>query len=254
VPCARVGAAGQEFDWKELLMRAFSQAFVCIFWLSSTLADFDIASRASRIAALFTAKSLADVHAEITAMRPPAVSASDKQILLRDLPQVTGSTRVTGPQLDCLAARLQTTLEFHGRAGVVELVLFRDPRPIVFSKPGVVVGLSTEVVKLVGDDDAALVGVVAHELAHEYVAIAKFDARASKDKVKLQELELFCDGVAVVTLLALRLDPARYSTALTKICTHSHAAREMNDGSGTHPALATRLRLIAEIDARKRSH
>ena len=65
---------------------------------------------------------------------------------------------------------------------------------------------------------------------------------------------MFCDAVAVVTLVTLQQDPARYGRALGRICTHSKAAAAMNDGSGTHPALATRLRVIAEVGALLEGH
>ena len=59
-------------------------------------------------------------------------------------------------------------------------------------------------------------------------------------------MELFCDAVAVVSLLTLHLDPACYCKALKRICEHSQAAKWLNDGTGSHPALAVRSKLIDE--------
>lgn len=231
-------------------MKALALLLACSLWGTSVLAQDQAADQIARVKAEFAGKSFAEINATLASMRPLAFSESDKKMLMRDLPLITDSNRVADRrQLDRLAARLQATLKLYDRAGVIELVVFRDPRPIIYNKPGVVVVLSTEMLKMVGDNDAALVGVVAHELAHEYVAMSMLHALQATDLVKIRQLELFCDAVAVITLLNLQLDPASYSQALTRICAHSKAAASLNDGTGSHPALATRLKLIAEIRA-----
>ena len=169
-------------------------------------------------------------------MRPEAVSQTDKSLLMRELPLVNAHNRVEdGRQLVRLYARVETTLELYKRHGIVDLVIFRDSRPIVYSKPGVVLVISTEVLKIVGSDDAALIGLVAHELAHEYVAMQMLSALRSGDLSRIRELELFCDAVATVVLLNLGLDPAHYASVLRRIATHSQAAAALNDGSNSHP-------------------
>lgn len=231
-------------------MKALTLLLAFSLWASSAFAQ-DLADRQiAEIKADFAGKSLADVNAALARIRPMKVTESDKKVLLQDLPLVTSTNRVSDHrQLDRLAARLRVVLELQDRAGVVDLILFRDPRPIIYNKPGVVVVLSTQVLEIVGNDDAALVGVVAHELAHEYVAILFQNAVKAHDQARLRRLELFCDAIAVTTLLNLKLAPAGYGKALERICTHSQSAAELNDGSGSHPALAVRLKLIGEIQS-----
>ena len=229
-------------------MKALALLVACSLWVSSALAQDKTEDQIARVMANFEGKSLADINSALASMRPKPLNESDKKKLLEDLPLVTAANRISDrKRLEHLVARLQDALRFHARAGVVEIIVFNDPRPIVYNKPGVVVVLSTEVLKIVGVDDAALVGVVAHELSHEYVAMAMLYALRAGDDVRIRELELFCDAVAVVTLLSLHMNPASYSEALKRICRHSQAAAALNDGSSSHPSLDARLKLIAAL-------
>jgi hypothetical protein len=231
-------------------MKALALLVACSLWVPSALAQKKTEDQIARVKATFEGKSLADINTALASIRPEPFNESDRKKLLEDLPFVTAANRITErKQLEHLGARLQNALKLHGRAGIVELIVFNDPRPIVFNKPGVVVALSTEVLKIVGGDDAALVGVVAHELAHEYVAMPMLYALRAGDNERIRELELFCDAVAVVTLLSLQMNPTSYSEALDRICRHSQAAAYLNDGSGSHPSLGVRLKLIAGIKA-----
>lgn len=233
-----------------MIVKSLTLFVACSLWVSSALAQNLNDQQIAQIKSDFAGKSAADVNAALGRIRPMRVSESDKKILLKDLPLVASTNRVTDRrELARLSARLLAVLTLHDRSGVVELIVFRDSRPIIYNKPGVVVVLSTEVLKLVGDDDAALIGVVAHELAHEYVAMQTLIALRANDQAKLRRLELFCDAIAVATLLNLNLAPAGYAKVLEHICTHSQSATELNDGSGSHPALAVRLKLISEIQA-----
>jgi predicted Zn-dependent protease len=138
-------------------------------------------------------------------------------------------------------------LKFYKRDGIVDLIIFEDTRPIVYSKAGVMIAISTEVLKIVGPDDAALAGIIAHESAHEYVAMQMLSAVQARDLERFRELELFCDAVAVVVLLDLGLDPSRYAQVVSRIANYSTAAVILNDGSNSHPAVDARLRLILDI-------
>jgi Zn-dependent protease with chaperone function len=231
-------------------MKPLALLLACSLWVPSALAQDKTEEQIARVKANFAGKSLAEINSALASMRPEPFSESDKKKLLEDLPLVTAANRISDRnRLEHLVARLQGALRLHGRAGIVEIIVFNDPRPIVYNKPGVVVVLSTEVLKIVRGDDAALVGVVAHELAHEYVAMRMLYALRASDDFRIRELELFCDAVAVVTLLSLQMNPNSYSEALERICRHSQAAEHLNDGSSSHPSLDARLRLIAGIKA-----
>jgi Zn-dependent protease with chaperone function len=229
-------------------MKTFALLTACIVGAASTFAQAANEAEIARVESRFVGKSLSQITLALAAMRPDPVSRLDKAIVMRELPMITERNRVASPrQLDRLYARLETTLRFYHRYGVVDLVIFRDPRPIIYSMSGVVLVISTEVLKIVGDDDGALAGMVAHELAHECVAMEMLQAFKTGDLARMRELELFCDAAAVVALLDLDFDPDRYANALKRIASHSPATAFLNDGSISHPAIDARLRLISDI-------
>jgi len=231
-----------------LLSNALVLLMVLSFGVSAVFAQDQKEIEISRAESGFTGKSLAEINLALARMRPEPVSQSDRVILTSSLPFLTDRNRVEDTrQLALLYARIEKTLRFCQRYGVVDLILFRHPEPIVYSRAGVVLAISTEVLKIIGNDDAALAGIVAHELAHEYVALQMLSAIRSGNLSGIRELELFCDAVAVVVLLDLGLDPANYSRALKRIARHSKAATVLNDGSSTHPAIELRLQVISDI-------
>ena len=82
------------------------------------------------------------------------------------------------------------------------------------NKPGAFVAVTTTLLQLVGNDDSALTGLISHELAHEYIASEMVDAYKSHDLARQRELELYCDAVAVATIIALNQNPTRYAEIL----------------------------------------
>ncbi len=59
--------------------------------------------------------------------------------------------------------------------------------------------------------------LVADEIAHEYVWDEYQKAMARNDHQKMQQLELSCDGIAVLTLRSLGLDAEHLVSAVKKI-------------------------------------
>ncbi len=242
------GTATGQVPKARLLSNTLVLLMALSFGVTSVLAQDPKMSEITRAESGFSGRSLAEINLALAKMRPEPVSQSDKLILERGLPILTDRNRIENPrQLSLLYARAETTLRFCHRYGVVDLILFRHREPIVYSHAGAVLAISTEVLKIIGDNDAALAGIVAHELAHEYVALQMLSAIRTGDLSKIRELELFCDAVAVVVLLDLGLDPAHYSRALQRIARHSQAAAALNDGSRTHPAIELRLQVISDI-------
>jgi Zn-dependent protease with chaperone function len=246
-----VGPINKRIATGQVRSKPSSKALGLVLALSLGLSVFahgQERSEVSRAESGFAGRSLAEVNLALATMRPERVSESDKVILTRVLPVLTDRNRVVDArQLALLSARTEATLRFCQRYGVVDLILFRHSEPIVFSKPGVVLGIATELLKIVGDDDAALAGIVAHELAHEYIALQMLSAVRAGDLSKMRELELFCDAVAVIVLLDLSLDPVHYSRVLKRIARHSPASTALNNGSSTHPAIEQRLQVILDI-------
>lgn len=76
-----------------------------------------------------------------------------------------------------------------------------------------------------------LVAVVAHDLAHDLVWDAYADAWRRHDTRALQELELWCDGVAVLVLHRLGHDPNHLARALTRLARHNARFKATSDVS-----------------------
>lgn len=203
-----------------------------------------------RVESRFRGKYLADVRSALNRALPARVTDSDKELLMKNLPAMVHQNRIhDSNQLARLQERLATTLNLYHRNGVVELIIFSHAEPIVLSKAGAVLVFSTELLRIVGSDEAALIGVAAHELAHEYVALEFLEALRAANLSRMREIELFCDAVAAVVLIELGFDPAAYAKVLDKIATHTPAAATLNDGTNSHPAVSSRVKLITNIAA-----
>ena len=70
-------------------------------------------------------------------------------------------------------------------------------------------------------DKSELLAIGAHELGHEYVWAEYAEAQREGNARRLQELELQCDGFAVITMAALRADPERLVSAATKLARYN---------------------------------
>jgi hypothetical protein len=201
-----------------------------------------------RVLAPFRNSSIDDIFDYLDKIRVARVSKSDKEVLLRDIPLVTAKTRINDQrEIFRVQTRVRAVLALHQRAQTIEFIIFRYEQPVILTKPGVVIAISTRFLDLVGGDDAALSGAVSHEIAHQYVALEIYGALQRGDMARLRELELFCDAIAVASLIALGMDPARYSQLLKKVMSFSPEAVKLNDGHGETPSLATRLKLIGEV-------
>jgi len=62
-----------------------------------------------------------------------------------------------------------------------------------------------------------LQATVAHEIGHDYVWAEYQLAEKRKDNVRLRQLELFCDAVAIVTLRRVGVEPINLIRALMKL-------------------------------------
>ncbi len=104
------------------------------------------------------------------------------------------------------------------------------------------VGLHARMVLLLSRDALAVVtagelqALAIHELAHESVWDEYQAAIAARDEARMQELELLCDGIAVLTLKRLHRPPDDLIRAVTKIVRH-------NEGLGTRDAVRSHVSL-----------
>jgi hypothetical protein len=104
------------------------------------------------------------------------------------------------------------------------------------------VGLHARMVLLLSRDALAVVtaselqALAIHELAHEVFWDEYQAAIAARDEPRMQELELLCDGITVLTLKRLQRAPDDLLRAVTKIVRH-------NEGLGTRDAVRSHVSL-----------
>lgn len=212
----------------------------------------EVAANDAAVAAVLGAlkgKSFAEIYAAYAARRPTQPYPILKRIAISDcyakLPVVADDARQAA-----LKRRLGRMLSIF-EAGEREVILFRGAEPNAFNLPGIALGMSTGLLEALNPSDEELLGIAAHELAHEFfVHLERQPAGASpteSDVARQREIELMCDAVAVAALRELNYDPATYSRMIAKIVEHSAATRSVNDGHKSHPSLTSRLKLISGL-------
>jgi hypothetical protein len=195
----------------------------------------------------FHNKTLADCMAMMDRLRPQAVTAQEKVILRAEGFDLVNKTEIKDPALlQELYRRTQKVFEFHHRAGIVEYLLFKNSDPVLMTKPGAFIAISSRALEIAQDDDA-LNGIIAHELSHELLAMQFLDAYTTHNCEKLRIIELLCDVFATITMLELKMNPDRFADALKDIVHNSKGAEKLNDGTKGMPSLEARLQTIAEI-------
>lgn len=171
----------------------------------------------------------------------------EKTIVRRQGLPVIASSRV-----ERLKAALRPVLDYHERGELPIYVLeSKQPKANFFDRAVIVITTGL----LYGVTDEDMRGIVAHELAHEYVWDEGKKAKTEKDKELMWEMELFCDAVAAFTLKEIGGDPASYARALARLA----MIRITTDLSGagvdnTHPWLDDRKKLNKFLCQRLNHH
>ena len=119
------------------------------------------------------------------------------------LPQVDVIS-ASGGQLAKLLA-LGPILKYHERESAIDVKVLRVDGATAAFLAGAAILITEPTLEVLSSQE--LQATVAHELGHEYFCGEFEVARQHADYATLQEIELRCDGIAVITLHALGLDP-----------------------------------------------
>lgn len=146
-----------------------------------------------------------------------------------------------GRRIDRLKAALQPVLDYHERSRMPVYVLWSE-QPKSYLVERAVLIITTRMMVIASDEEIR--GIVAHELAHEYVWEERSRAQEVKNAELMRESELFCDVVAAFTLKEIGDDPASYRRILGRL-THIGITMgsAMRHESDTHPSLYARKKL-----------
>jgi hypothetical protein len=230
-------------------MRARTNVSLLTFWLvarsivcaAGTQPEDGPPQRALRF---FQALEATDVAAWLRASRPAPATPADRARAVGVLPEKGDLTPDSGERAKLAA--LQRILAYHERGQVFEIRLIDVPQAVIALYDRAVILISRPALRLVSGPE--LQALVAHEIGHEYFWSEFERSRERDDKPGRQELELKCDGIAVLTLAALNLDPARLMAGLRKIWGFNQALGATANAGG-YPTMRDRERLVAAVQA-----
>jgi hypothetical protein len=149
----------------------------------------------------------------LKSIRPPRLSVQMKSLALTYLPP-EGEVNPDASSVAVLE-KLLPILAYHERESIMEIKLIQASPAAVAVYARCVLIISEQTLRLLSVSE--LQALAAHELGHEYVWEAYESALERRDSRSIRELELWCDGVAVLTLLDLRIDPHSLATGILKI-------------------------------------
>ena len=176
--------------------------------------------------------------------RPTPVSAGDKARILSSLPETGEITNLNAQGIHKLAA-LTRVLRATDSVYVVKVI----------AVPQAAIGLHARTVLLISE--AALIllsadelqALVAHQFGQEDVWLEYERAFGLADRNRLKELELVCDGIALVTLHGLGMDPSRLIAGVDKIGRFNRERFGTAVNEGSYPTLAQRRAFARALTA-----
>jgi hypothetical protein len=157
--------------------------------------------------------SIADAHEYLQRTHPDCISQSLRARLLLKLP-VTGEAQPTAAGRLKLSA-IDPVLEYHNQKSMFVVKVIVVDRAFVGLHGRSILLISGRALELLTPEE--LRAVVAHEIGHEYFWDDYQAAASLGDTGKMWQVELQCDAVAVLTLLALDADPAALIEGLSKL-------------------------------------
>jgi hypothetical protein len=181
-------------------------------------------------------------------LRPDPLPAHLRDQVIASLPP-EGEVRPSAKEARKLAA-IEPVLRYHQRQDVLQLKLITVGHAFVGLHARTVLLVSREALDLI--DIPELQALVAHEVGHEYVWDEYQAAVAAADQDKVRELELRCDGVAVITLRDLGLD-ARPLVSAVKSLTRFNERVGAVASASSYSSLKDRVAFIETVDRLSRA-
>jgi hypothetical protein len=178
--------------------------------------------------------------------RPAPVSPEAKAMVLKSLPPEGEITTLNGSAKGKVAA-LHPVLRAIQRAGVYEIKVIDVPQAAVGIHGRAVILISKPALEILETDQ--LRALVAHEAAHEYVWNAWEQAAKRGDWKRLQQLELICDGIAVVILHQIGVEASSLISGVERITLWNLLRFGMSLNARKHPTLAQRREFARDVAA-----
>ena len=178
------------------------------------------------------------VFAELLeAARPAPVSAPDKARILAALPE-EGEIRNLAVPLRQKVEALSRVLSAAQRQSVYEVKIISLPQAAIVLHARAILVISERTLSLLSAVE--LQAVVAHEIGHEYVWAEYEQAKTSTDHHQLQELELFCDAIAITMLHRLDIEASQLMRGIEKISRFNQERMGTAINESDYPTVAQR--------------
>lgn len=175
--------------------------------------------------------------------RPAPVTPQFASEIRGALPQ-EGEVRNLTPADGYKLASISAVLRAHNREGVYLVKVVDSQQARVGLHARFVVLVTRTALRMLSATQ--LQAVVAHEIGHEYLWLDYESARAKGDSRRLRSLELFCDGIALLTLARIGLEPETLIDAL-RLMEFSNGRNGLVQEFDSHPTLLDRVELARQI-------
>lgn len=217
---------------------------VATWWLAGVLAAGDTLAQSfpTRPAELLAMEPLRLLDLAALA-RPPAVSEEQKRLALSRLPSDGEVTDLSQESIKKLRG-MSAVLRHAHRESTYVLKVVDVPQAAIGNYFRSAILISRSALSLLARDE--LEAVVAHEVGHEYVW-AEYDGAVNRsDRKRVRELELVCDGIAVLMLRSAGLDETALIRALEKIIRfNTRFGTAVNERA--YPSLHERRKLVRTL-------
>jgi hypothetical protein len=141
-------------------------------------------------------------------------------------------------------AALEPVLAFHDRHGVLAVKVIDLPEAVLVIYQRSVLLVARPAFRLLST--AELQAAVAHEIGHEYFWSEFEDTRLAGDVARQQTLELKCDGIAALTMLALGFNVSRLGSAMRRMIEFNETLGATTDTTA-YPTVQERERFVRNL-------
>ena len=197
--------------------------------LKTGLSERDIAETIASFKTSDPGKGVREFKKNIPA---PITDPKVKKLAFEKVDGEFGKFRVRNPLLEKrLRALISQVLKLYGRENAYDLYVFKNRSPYIINQSGVMLVMTTGLLKELSSDDE-LLGLVAHEVGHDYFAeyskysehlfLSVYQKRKESAFIRhfahvLAILELHCDAFASITLEHLGYNPTAFTSAVIRM-------------------------------------
>ncbi len=201
----------------------------------------------ARALRFFQALPVGDIRDAIAPFRPERITTDQLNAALYRLP--AQGELIPDAQEVAKLAQLDALFAYYSRLGVVVTKVVDLPRARIGLYARSILLVSRPALNLL--TAVELQAVAAHELGHEYFWDDYYHASALGDTRALQEVELKCDGLAALALVALGLNVGALESGLRRMVRFNEALGATANAAA-HPDVDQRARFVRAVLAIRR--